>query len=282
MTGCVISYKDITFMQSKDGLVSDEALMAKNKGPSKMEIIQADLPVPLYHQVNLVLKERIKSGAYAFEETIPSEAELAQEFGVSRITVGRALQELVNEGLVKRRRGAGTTVTFRHSEQTAANIAHFRNTLAEIASTTTVRVLEFGYVAADEQVATALTVPVGTTVQRAVRVRSYRDTPFSHLVTYLPESIGLTFTEAELAASSLHALLKRAGHEPAEATQHFTAIKADVQRASVLDILVGEPLLKVERIVRNARKETIEYLHASYVGERYSHTMRISEDIRDT
>ena len=66
---------------------------------------------PLYHQIDLLIRHRITSGHYADAEILPSEHALAEEFGVSRITIARALNNLAQGGLVKRRRGSGTAVT---------------------------------------------------------------------------------------------------------------------------------------------------------------------------
>jgi len=74
-------------------------------------LLNGALPTPLYHQVYLVLRERIQSGVYADGETLPGEQELARAFDVSRITVKRALNELAANNLVSRHRGRGTIVS---------------------------------------------------------------------------------------------------------------------------------------------------------------------------
>ncbi|RME67622.1 MAG: GntR family transcriptional regulator, partial [Alphaproteobacteria bacterium] len=79
--------------------------------PLPSEAIDSALPTPLYHQIYVLMREKIISGVYHDGSLIPSEHELEKMFGVSRITAKRALDELASEGLVTRRRGRGTTVT---------------------------------------------------------------------------------------------------------------------------------------------------------------------------
>lgn len=245
--------------------------------------IDPSLPVPLYHQITLLLKHRIKAGDYSYAEILPPEHLLAEEFGVSRITIARALQGLVSDGLVRRRRGAGTEVTFKHAnEGSASNLAHLMQNLEELGSRTSATVLEFDYVAPSRLVAEELGLEEGQQVQRAVRVRRFESVPFSYLVSYVPDDIGKTFKRADLETMPLHRILEMRGHKLASAIQHFSAVISDAKLSTPLDVAIGSALLKMERTVRNQHGRGIEFLEAWYVSERYRHTTRLSSISADS
>lgn len=150
-------------------------------------------------QVYLVLRDRILSGATGFGARLPTENELAELHGVSRVTVRRALGELQRERLIVRRRSSGTRVIYRPAPApVAADIAGVLANLAEMGRRTAVKLLSFDYVPAEGSVAKALGVAADQLLQRSVRVRSVDAVPFSYLTTHVPESISVTFTKQEL------------------------------------------------------------------------------------
>src|SRR5271170_3793942 len=83
---------------------------AATRRRTPVRLVDARLPTPLYHQVYLVLRDKIVSGACGADGLLPGEPALTRQFGVSRITVKRALDDLAAEGLVRRGRGLGTRV----------------------------------------------------------------------------------------------------------------------------------------------------------------------------
>ncbi len=232
---------------------------------------------PLYHQIYLILRQRIADGEFGADGTLPSEQELAAFHGVSRITTKRALDELAADGLVIRERGRGTRVApgvaaARISGQATGPF----DPLIAMGGETDVDVLEFGYSPAGPDVASALFVAEGAPVQRAVRVRRAGGDPFSHLTTYVPESIGRSFDAADLAATPILSLLERAGAVPTHAEQTVTTTLADTVVAERLAIDVGAPLLRVRRIVRDQSERAIELLVALYRTDLYRLTMTLT------
>ena len=172
--------------------MTDRIVAAKNT-------IDDSLPTPLYHQIYLLIREKIFSGSYANGTLIPTENELEKMFNVSRITVKRALDELAAEGLVTRQRGRGTTITFDNPVSSSpTNMDGLLEDLATIAKETKVTVLEFDYVKAPPQATDALKLPASSIVQKAIRVRLKNETPFSFVITYVPEEIGRSFSYDEL------------------------------------------------------------------------------------
>jgi len=163
-------------------------------------------------QVYLVLRDRILSGTAGFGAKLPTENELAELHGVSRVTVRRALGELARERLIERRRSSGTRVIYRPSPSpVSADVSGVLANVAEMGRRTKVKLLSFDYVPAQGAVAHALSVAADQLLQRSVRVRSVDGSPFSYLTTHVPESISVTFTKQELGSRPLLELLERAG-----------------------------------------------------------------------
>ncbi len=234
----------------------------------------AGIPLPLYHRIYVVLRQQIAEGQWRPDGAMPSEHELAGLFGVSRITIRRALDRLEKEGLISRRRGSGTFA------QPGGDLPPIQQDLSGLLENllvmglkTSVRVLDFTYVTPPSDVAAALEVPPRTVVQKAVRVRSHRGTPFSHLTTWVPEDVGRCYKRADLARRPLLALLEEAGYAVSRADQVISAKLADTAVAQELEMDVGAALLYVHRQVRDPNDRVIEYIQALYRPELYEYRM---------
>ena len=242
----------------------------------KTRTVDDRLPTPLYHQIYLILHDKIVSGAFAADAMVPGEQELMRQFGVSRITAKRALDELAAGGLVVRQRGRGTRVVAQPgAEPVRAGVEGLIENLLEMGLKTEVRLLEFGYVPASPDVAKAMGVAPGAMVQRAVRSRAVKGQPFSYLVTYVPEDVGRTYSKRDLSAKPLLALLERSGVRIGSADQTISATLADTEVAPVLEVEVGAPLLKIRRIVSDQAGRAVEYIIGLYRPDRYQHRQKL-------
>jgi GntR family transcriptional regulator len=230
-------------------------------------------------QIYLVLRDRIAGGHYADKAALPVEQDLAAEHRVSRATVRRALAALEEEGLITRRQGSGTFVSLDGKPRPIA--ADFSDALAHLTAmgrTTSVQLLAFGYEEAPATAAEALGLPCGALVQRSVRVRALDGAPFSHLTTFVPEVIGRTYAEADLASKPLLSLLERSGHVLARATQSVGAQLATPDVAAALDIETGSALIALTRTVFDQDGRGIEHLAALYRPDRYVFRMELHRD----
>ena len=239
--------------------------------------VQERLPTPLYHQIYVILRDKIYDGGYAENARLPSEQELVHMFGVSRITAKRALNELAAAGLAVRERGRGTRVRFTlPAPPIRSSVEGLLENLLMMGLKTEVQLLEFAYVRATGDEARALKCAPGHTVQRAVRVRRLEGEPFSHLTTAVPEDIGRSYSRKDLASKPLLALLERCGVVVSGAEQTITATLADTQVAPLLEVEVGSPLLRISRIVCDQRDRPVEYIIGLYRPDRYQHQMMLS------
>jgi len=228
-------------------------------------------------QVYLVLRDRIAGGRVERSGALPGEQALAAEHGVSRVTVRRALAELEREGLISRRRGAGTVVNGgdRGTKPIVADVADVLANLVAMGRQTDVRLLAFDYVTPPETIGAALGLMAGERTQRSVRVRLIDGEPFSHLTAHVPERIGRTYDAAELSAEPLLALMERSGISAARATQQVTATLAGPEVAAHLGVEVGSALIGLTRTVYAADGGGIEHLSALYRPDRYALNMEL-------
>jgi GntR family transcriptional regulator len=251
---------------------ADEAVDHR-RGSSALRV-DSHTRVPLYHQIFVILRHRIYGGAIKRGDLVPGEQDLCAEFGVSRITAKRALNELADAGLVVRERGRGTRVVTRPpAPSVTTSLEGWLENVSLMGLSTEARVLDFGYVPANEDIAAALEVEPGTEVQRAERVRILDGEPMSFLVTYVPADIGRAFDRQDLDTHPLLHLLERAGVDVASARQTISATLAEPYVAGALNIPAATALIDVRRIVRDAADRPVEYIRVVYRPDLYRYEM---------
>ena len=242
--------------------------------------LSAQKPEPLYHQLFLVLKHKIDSGDLRHAARLPGELELAEFFGVSRITTRRALDELQSANYVRRQRGLGTYVTHEGSaERLSAPLTSMIDSLALIGRETSIRLVDFARVLPPAQIAQALKLRPGEAADRAIRVRTSGGLPFAHYVSWtIP--LGALFSGENLRHSSRLDLFRRLGIELSEVDQVISAVAADATIAAQLEVAIGTPLLCVTRITSDQRGRPFDYLTALYRPDRFQYHLHLSS--RDT
>jgi len=217
-------------------------------------------------RVYLLLRDEMSNGSYVPGSALPGEQKLAEIYGVSRVTVRRALEVLESDGFIQRRAGSGTVVRpmSQPAGQVAADIATLMPQLVEMGQATTARLLSFSYGPAPAVVAQAMVLAPSARVQTATRVRLIDGQPFSHLTTYVPEDVAANYTEADLATTPLFRLLERSGVKVTDARQTVSATLAAPDVAEALEVAVGTALLSLRRVVRDVNGKGVEYLSALY------------------
>jgi len=249
-----------------------------------MQGLDASLPISKYHQVYLVLLEQLQEGRHA--GGLPGELDLARQFGVGRITVRRALDQLAQEGRILREAGRRTRPVppgrqaGQHRQAAGARAAPLKGLLGNIVNAsrgTTVKVLEWRVIEASPEMAQALQVGAGDKVRKAVRRRSTPAGPVSHISTYVPEALVRGFGRAELAGKPMLQLLQEAGLEAGRAVQTVSARQADASVAAELQVPVGAALLWVRRLVYDVQDRPMQLLHGLYRPDRYEYQMELSQ-----
>jgi GntR family transcriptional regulator len=240
----------------------------------------SSLPLPKYHRIYLVLREQLNDGR--FSAGLPGELALMQQFGVARVTVRRALQQLAAEGLIAREPGRGTRPIGREADAGAeapamrTQLTGLLENLVSMGLRTSVKVLDVDTVSASSAVAAALRLAPGAEVQKAVRVRSTREGPLSHITTYVPAAVARRFGRRELARKPILVLLEEAGVKVGRAEQSISARLADAEVADHLQVAVGSALLAVRRLIYDQDERPVQWLHGLYRPDRYEYEMQLS------
>jgi GntR family transcriptional regulator len=248
--------------------------------------MNASLPLSKYHQIYLVLREQLQEGR--FVHGLPGELELARQFNVGRVTVRRALEQLVDEGLIVREVGRGTRPTTRAEQggtragrtprpAPATRLSGLLENIVSVSRSTTVKVIEWRVIHASHEMAEALRIAETDKVRKAVRRRSSTAGPVSHITTWVPEKLVRGFGRAELAHKPMLQLLEESGIELGRVVQTISARQADAQVGQELQVAVGSALLSVRRLVHDADDRPVQLLHGLYRPDRYEYQMELSQ-----
>lgn len=161
-------------------------------------------PTPLYYQLRQQIRNQIMDGTLSYGSELPSEPKLAAELKLSRATVKQAYDGLVNEGLVTRRQGKGTYVSYKQSEFDVIQEPNFYQRMDQHGALQKARILESGYVPADEYIAKKLQIEPGAMVCYFKRVRFIDDIPSIIQAVYIRREYAGELLESRLAEVSFH------------------------------------------------------------------------------
>jgi GntR family transcriptional regulator len=230
--------------------------------------VQRKAALPLYHQIYTSLRDDILSGALPFGASVPTEFEIANRFGVSRITARRAMQELSMSGLVERRRRVGTRVI--HKPRRAVDTpTRTIDSLIAFGRETVATLIEYGLVPAPPEVAEALEIAPGHRILRALRLRSARGEPLGLIESVLPAEASTDVSAERLSQSPLLEILKASGYSIVAGQQVIAATGASLAVAAELGLEPQAPVLRVERVLRTNGGKPIARTVAHYRGDRY-------------
>jgi DNA-binding GntR family transcriptional regulator len=234
-----------------------------------MPLIRMDRasPVPLYFQLAQHLETAIETGQIAQGSRLDNEIQLAARLGLSRPTVRRAIQFLVEKGLLVRKRGVGTTVV--HAKvRRGIELTSLFDDLARTGQQPRTAVLSHTVEPASAEVAAILGVAEGIPVLALERLRFAHDEPIALMRNYLPSSVpGLT-TEA-LERHGLYQIIRASGVTLHSAIQTIGARAANAAEARVLQETKRAPLLTMERTAYDDHGTAVEYGSHVYRASRY-------------
>lgn len=224
------------------------ALSTVQQRSEKAGPVSATAGVPLHRQLYLVLHDEIDRGVIAPGEALPTEQTLCDQFGVSRITVRRALADLAEQGYIERRHGVGSFVR-QHNPADAPTGRSYLQELRQTQFETEVEVVELGTRPPTRVVAE--TLGRSGELLHIVRVRRQRRTGEPLMVTdaWLPPELAPVLTEAALRRAPLYELLSGGGITMNRVRHEITAEIAGPRNAHLLDMPIGAALLRVNRLV---------------------------------
>jgi len=225
--------------------------------------------LPLYYKIEQEILESIQSEAYKPGDQLPSEAEIAQQYQVSRITAKRALDDLVSQGWAYRQQGRGTFV----SQARIKEMSGFRSFTEDILSKglkPSSKVIRFEEQPAEEFIAKQLGIKTGDPVYVLQRVRLADDQPVAFETAYLPECLFPKMLECDLSHSLFKVLREQYHINPVWADAEIQAASATNEIAQALNMRVGEPVLIANRITYSETYEIVEFVVSVYCGSRFT------------
>ncbi|HLV98209.1 MAG TPA: GntR family transcriptional regulator [Ktedonobacterales bacterium] len=235
-----------------------------------MGTIYRHSPVPRYHQLKEILREKIRSGEWKPGDLIPSERELSDTYGISRMTTRQAITDLVNEGVFYREQGKGTFVTRHKITQQLLRLTGFTEDIRARGQQPSTKVLSVQMVPATEDIAEKLRLNVGQLVVCVQRLRLADGEPLAIERSQLSFKGCEQLLEEDLEQNSLYRLLEsKYGVPLMEAEQELEAGLAGAEEAQLLRIPVGSPVLYIRRTTLTERSQPIECAKSVYCGTKY-------------
>jgi GntR family transcriptional regulator len=230
--------------------------------------VNAGNGAPLYLQLKRSIEDAVKRGVIGPGDALPSERDIAATADVSRVTVRKAVQDLVKGGILVQRHGSGTFVAPRveRVEQSLSLLTSFTEDMARRGMAVRSEWLDRGIYAPSPEEMMVLGLSSTDMVARVSRLRIANDTPLaieraalSSVVLSDPASIG----------ASLYATLEKTGNRPVRAVQRISATNLGEADAELLEVPVGAAGLNIERISYLASGKVIEFTRSVYRGDTY-------------
>jgi DNA-binding GntR family transcriptional regulator len=230
--------------------------------------IDRSSPVPLYFQISRRLETAVDQGELVPGERLPNEIDLAESLHISRPTMRRAIEELVDKGLLIRKRGVGTQV---HNTPVRRRVAltSLHDDLAAAGRTPQTRVLRLDPAHADRHAARALGLPTHQPLVYCERLRLADGAPIAILRNWLPARFN-DITAADLEAHSLYRLLDERHGRPTMAKQRITAQSATATQASLLQDKRNAPLISMQRTAYDPTGLAVEFADNLYRANHYA------------
>jgi len=236
--------------------------------------VDRNSPVPLYFQVAQHLEQMIESGDLATGTRLENEAGLADQFGLSRATMRRAIEYLVDRGLLFRKRGVGTQVV--HAKvRRQVELTSLYDDLAKNSRNPRTQVLSFAIEPAPGAIALELGIAAGTDVYVFERLRYADAEPLALMHNYVPVSL-LRLSAVDLEAQGLYSLFRGFGINLRIAKQSIGARASTAGEARALAERKGAPLLTMLRAAYDDQGRAVEYGNHIYRASRYSFDLTLT------
>jgi len=225
--------------------------------------------IPAYQKIQGAIRERIEAGDLKPGDAVDSERELARMHSVSLMTARHALASLEREGIVERRRGAGTFV--------APPRIHFNKLMSyteQMASRGLAagsRVIAAKIIEQEDEIAARLMLPAASKMMKIERVRHSSNEPFALETCYLPAERVPTLARNSMGRSSLFARLEQDyGVQLTYADEEVDATAAEGRVAQFLEVPRGAPVMRMRQVIYSANGKPVIYVIGFYRAERHS------------
>ena len=234
--------------------------------------------VPVYYKIYVLMAQKIRDGEWVENEVLPSESEMTAEYGVSRVTVRKALKQLEDENLVIRRRGARSLVAPLPKKASSPLIQGPVDNLLTRGLAAEAQNLEIGWVTPPTHALEALRLAADTKCFLLRRLRHHADEPFSYSRVYVAPEAAVPLANKPLGNDPVLVHLERAGMLASCADQTISATLAQNPAASALRIPLGSALIQLRRIVFDDAGVPCIYQISLYRPDKFEYFMRLSRE----
>ncbi len=236
--------------------------------------LNPDSQQPLYQQLQRALREAIQNHVLAPDDALPAERQIASDLAISRITVRKAIEGLVEEGLLVRRQGSGNFVAGR-IEKNFAKLTSFSEDMRARGRTPRSEWLKRAEGAVTPEEALALRLSPGAPVFRFHRLRFADEAPMCLEYATVAASC---LPSLDAVGASLYEALAGAGNRPVRALQRLRALLLNEEQAKLLQAQEGDAGLLVERVgfLRDGR--AVEYCQSFFRGDTYDFVAELSSE----
>ncbi len=235
-----------------------------------MTSIDKSQPLPIYYQLKEILQQRIDSGEWQPGDLIPSERDLCNEHGISRMTVRQAIVALVNEGRLRREQGKGTFVAQPKIEQRLGSVTSFTQDMSARGKRVESQVLRQELVPAQPEVAAALGLDADEQVMLLERLRIVDGVPLALETCHLHFPGCESLSQVDLSHQSLYNVLAQTYDLiPGQAYQQMEATICEPYPLRLLGLSRGSPVLLIRRTSLTQSGRPFEYTVSIYRGDKY-------------
>ena len=241
-----------------------------------MKLIEGTSRIPLYHQVVDILKLRIQDGTYAVGDKLPSEQEFTNEFGISRITIRKAISELISEGLVYSVRGKGTFVAEARIKRTLGKLLGFVEELELDGIKPELKVIKYGFETPNPYMIETLGMDVSEKIFMLQRLVSVKGEPLFVDYAWYPETYSRFLVTSDLSKSVHYHVMELAGIKLSHAIQEISAGTPSRVEAALLNIKRNATVLLINRMTFSNSKMPFSLGKAVYRADRYSYKVDLT------
>ncbi|MCP4139125.1 MAG: GntR family transcriptional regulator [Chloroflexi bacterium] len=241
-----------------------------------MTILDRNSPVPLYYQLKELLLEKLENGEWQAGDLVPSEQELQETYGLSRITVRQAFSELAHEGRFIRRRGQGTFVAPKKIVHNPKDRISITELMREQGITPEWEIRERKYVDALPHVKDMLKLTSDEQVYCVELLLNANGEPIGRHLAFLPSQVAEKANLDELSEQELRVYLRNLPNQsPIGVDRIVQAVPASEIEAELLKVKPEHPILSIEVIYKDVEGNAIEYLRANYRGESFKFELNV-------
>lgn len=225
--------------------------------------------IPLYHQLKEILKENIEAGVWKPGDMIPSENQLMQDYNISRNTAKKAIETLVQEGVLNRIQGKGTFVSNPKFEQSLSGFYSFSKVIRERGMIPKDIIKSFQVTRVKQSIAKHLNLSEGDEVYELIRLRYVQDEPIIFETSYIPLKYFPNLTEEKLRKSSLYDLMQdEYSVFVVRAKEIFEPVLVRGYESQFLEVEEGFPALLLDRIAYDLNEQPVEFCRSIVRGDR--------------